>query len=315
MSRKTNTVEYFPHFANASSKMTITYLESKYSHQGYAIWFKLLECLASTEDHYLKLSTNLHLQYVTSKLGISYELLIKILQDLAEIDAIDKMLWNKEKIIWSDNFVANLSTVYANRHRNLPIKPTVSNNGDKPSEYTPTNNLQYTYGKPTVISRVEEVEEVKEVEEQVDNFPNHATLPENKDLEIIHIKTDDEGNPLPPVKKKRKNEDYGKYGNDIKKVFEFLDKVRGYRTTKRSIESAAICRMLKKNYTVDQINNTWRELKSDKYWSSHELFMMTVEGQIGAISNKKVQGGGYNELKQQLTTPQTDINPFGNVKD
>jgi hypothetical protein len=161
MSRKTDTVEYFPHFANASSKMTITFLEKKYSYQGYAVWFKLLECLASTEGHYLKLNTNLHLQYVTSKLGVTYDILISMLQDLAEIDAIDRILWEKEKGIWSDNFVSNLSTVYANRHRQLPSKPIIGNNGVHPEITLPTANLQTTYRVPTNISRVEEVEEVK----------------------------------------------------------------------------------------------------------------------------------------------------------
>jgi len=48
MSRKTNTVEWFPHYANASSKMTLTILEKKYGASGYASWFKLLECIAQT---------------------------------------------------------------------------------------------------------------------------------------------------------------------------------------------------------------------------------------------------------------------------
>jgi len=303
MSRKTNTVEWFPHYANASSKMTLTILEKKYGIEGYAVWFKLLECLASTDGHYIICQNKIHLDYLTSRLSVSNGNLTSMLQDMANLSAIDKDLWDNHKIIWSDNFIQGVKEVYDNRKRESPTKPNPLP--------LPTTNLPVTYLRE---EGEEGRKELEEVEEKVDDFTNHTTTPENKDLEITHIKIDDEGNPLPPEKKQRKNEDYGKYGNDIKKVFESLDKARGYRTTKRAIESAAICRMLKKNYTIAQINDTWCELKKDKYWASHELFMMTVEGQIGAIVNKTTQGGGYNELKQQLTTPKTDVNPFGNIK-
>ncbi len=65
-------------------------------------------------------------------------------------------------------------------------------------------------------------------------------------------------------------------------VFAELDKVRGYRVTvKRAAEAASILRMLKK-YTPEQIIDTWKLLKADKFYQGKELFMMTVESQIGA---------------------------------
>jgi len=117
---------------------------------------------------------------------------------------------------------------------------------------------------------------------------------------ISHIKIDDEGNPLPePKSKKNVREDYGKYGNDIKKVFEVLDHTRGYRTTKRNVESASICRMLKNGYTVEQINDTWGKLKQDSFWKKQELFMPTVESHIGAIVKAKPTTSVYEGLMQK----------------
>lgn len=65
-------------------------------------------------------------------------------------------------------------------------------------------------------------------------------------------------------------------------VFKILDELRGYRPPKRAAEAASILRMLKK-YTPEQIIDTWKKLKADKFYQDKELYMMTVEGQIGAI--------------------------------
>lgn len=133
MSRKTNTVEWFPHYANASSKMTITILEKKYGTEGYACWFKLLECLAQSDGHYIPCQTTPQLQYLMSRLPVSNGNLMGILQDMADLSAIDKELWNKHKVIWSDNFVSGIRDVYTNRKRDPPVKPL------------PTTNIQLTY--------------------------------------------------------------------------------------------------------------------------------------------------------------------------
>jgi len=186
MPRMSNTVEYFPHFANASTKMTLLYLEGKYQHKGYALWFKLLECLASTDGHYLDLNLPLHQGFLTERLRLTYGELTGILQELAEISAIDRELWTTHLIVWSDNFVSNLSTVYSNRHRNLPTKPSFGNNGSKP----PTANLRPTYSEDTDISRGSRVEEVEEVEE-VDKTCRLQKIIPVKDFDNVSMKEDD----------------------------------------------------------------------------------------------------------------------------
>jgi hypothetical protein len=74
------------------------------------------------------------------------------------------------------------------------------------------------------------------------------------------------------------------FGEDVVKVFYELDRIRGYRpTVKRKGEAASIIRMLKAGYTPKQIIEAWQKLKEDKFWQDKELFMMTVESQIGAV--------------------------------
>ena len=103
----------------------------------------------------------------------------------------------------------------------------------------------------------------------------------NNSKEITYEKTDEEGNPIKekPVKPTKDNK---KYGVEIGQVFKFLDDTRSYKLPKRNAEAASIIRMLKKNYTVEQIISVWKMMKSEPFWAKTELFMMSVEGQIGA---------------------------------
>jgi hypothetical protein len=92
------------------------------------------------------------------------------------------------------------------------------------------------------------------------------------------------------------------FGEKTKEVFYRLDKIRGYRPPKRKAEAASIIRMLKSGYNPDQIINTWQILKKDKYWINHELFMMTIESQIGATlsGSKKINNESTNSKYDQM---------------
>lgn len=75
-------------------------------------------------------------------------------------------------------------------------------------------------------------------------------------------------------------------GRKVKEVFAGIDKERGYRPPKRKAEASSIMRMLK-TYMPEQIISAYKFLKQDKFWYDKELFMMSVESQIGAISSRK----------------------------
>jgi hypothetical protein len=65
-----NNADYFPHDADASSDEKIVYLESKFGHTGYAVFFKLLECMARAEGFKLPWG-NIKKAIYASKFGIS----------------------------------------------------------------------------------------------------------------------------------------------------------------------------------------------------------------------------------------------------
>ena len=107
-----NVVDYFPHYC--TSTKTLCILENKYGHIGYSVWFKTLEILGSSENHYIDLRNEIDLYYLVSKMNIEEDTLVEIYNLLAKLGGIDKHLWS-EKIIYSDNFIKNITDAYARR--------------------------------------------------------------------------------------------------------------------------------------------------------------------------------------------------------
>lgn len=109
---KKSTVEYFPHFVHHHKTMFT--IEAKYGNDGYAFWFKLLELLGSSDNHYLDCREISTWEFLLAKTRMDEVSADTILTLLANLSAIDKDLW-KHKIIWSENFLENLNTVYNRR--------------------------------------------------------------------------------------------------------------------------------------------------------------------------------------------------------
>lgn len=116
-------VDYFPHYANASTKSTIDALEGFCGNDGYAFWFKLLEILASEERMYIDCSKKAVLGRVLKRTHVSLETAMEIFELLAETDAIDADLWVNHKIVWSQNLVDNVAEVFVKRKDEIPTKP------------------------------------------------------------------------------------------------------------------------------------------------------------------------------------------------
>ncbi len=119
---KKQTVDYFPH--SCTHKKTMFILEQKYGNDGYAFWFKLLEMLGSTEGHFLNLKDDMEWEFLIAKTHLDREKCNEILNLLANLNAIDKKLWFKKNIVWSDNFIANIKEAYRNRTEDIPVKPS-----------------------------------------------------------------------------------------------------------------------------------------------------------------------------------------------
>ncbi len=109
-----NNVDYFPHECIHGRKMFV--IENKYGNDGYAVWFKLLERLGNTDNHYLNLSDETELMYLASLMKIDEIKFKNILTDLSKLGAIDKELYEENKIVWSQKFYESIQDAYTKRN-------------------------------------------------------------------------------------------------------------------------------------------------------------------------------------------------------
>ena len=115
-----NTVDYFPHFISDGKKMF--FIEKKYGNDGYATWFKILEKIARTENHYLNLNKEEELLFLSARCNISEIVLLNIINDLSRIGVFDKDLW-ESKIIWCQKFIDEIEETYKRRNNNCITLP------------------------------------------------------------------------------------------------------------------------------------------------------------------------------------------------
>lgn len=106
------TVEYFPLVCKFSD--SIEALENIYGNDGFVVWVKLLQKLGRSENHYIDLRTNAAWKLFYSIFKIDEFQVKNILDTLADLECIDKKLW-EHKIIYSQNFVDGVTDAYRNR--------------------------------------------------------------------------------------------------------------------------------------------------------------------------------------------------------
>jgi hypothetical protein len=111
-----NNVDYFPHPCKHGKKMH--YIEKKYKNDGYATWMKLLEELGDADYHYLDIKDNIELMYLSSRCGVSEELLIDIITDLVDLNEFNRQLF-EEKILFNQKFINSISDAYKRRNNKL----------------------------------------------------------------------------------------------------------------------------------------------------------------------------------------------------
>jgi len=109
---KKATVDYFPHSCNHGK--TIMILQQTFGLEGYAVWFKLLEQLGRTNNHYIDCRDDTTWLYLSAEVGIDEEKLTSILDLCSRLKAIDQKLW-ENKIIASENFLENVKDAYKKR--------------------------------------------------------------------------------------------------------------------------------------------------------------------------------------------------------
>lgn len=188
-------VDYFPHDCTHGRKMHI--IETKYGNDGYATWFKLLEQLGKAKNHYIDFSDDMTLMFLTSVFKIDEEKTLSILNDLAKLGAIDKLLFDDFKVIYSQKFADSVQDAYRNR------KGKMFQYSDILDEIRQKNNqssvrLNAKVVNLTEVIRKEEKSKVKESKEEkskvntpigvvdLKNQPDHPKIDFNKLLSFFN---------------------------------------------------------------------------------------------------------------------------------
>jgi len=119
------TVEYFPHFCNSGTTKFV--LQERFGNDGYAFWYRLLELLGRTDNHFYNFSKPQSWEFLLAETFVDSATANRILETLAELETIDAELFEK-KIIWCQKFVDNLASLYARRKSPLPVRPDSQSN-------------------------------------------------------------------------------------------------------------------------------------------------------------------------------------------
>lgn len=157
-------VDYFPHECNHGRKMHI--IERKYGNDGYAVWFKLLEQLGKANDHYIDISDETQMMWLTSIFNVDEEKTKLILNDLSKLEAIDKVLFEEYKVIYSHKFSESVKDAYRNR-KGIMTEYSVILNSVKLKNGQSCASLPQEDAKPTeVIPKVKKSKEEDSIEEE-----------------------------------------------------------------------------------------------------------------------------------------------------
>lgn len=150
------TVDYFPHDAKASEGDTLTILQSRFGNDGYAFWFKLLEKVSSSENHFIDCRNPLKWQLLLAKTSVNEEKGSAIMALLCELEAIDAQLWRESRIIWCQKLVDNISDAYKNRNRPVPERPISTTDNSVSSKKTPVSSADkpQTKLKETILNNI-----------------------------------------------------------------------------------------------------------------------------------------------------------------
>ena len=115
-------VDYFSHDCDASGGKTLTIMRGQFGLAGAGFWWSLLEGLGTSPGHFYDGRDSTDLEFLLRKLGTDLVSGTEMLDKLAFLGAIDKILW-QHRVIWSQNFVDRLADVYDKRKRPLPQIP------------------------------------------------------------------------------------------------------------------------------------------------------------------------------------------------
>ena len=115
-----NNVDYFPH--KCKDDKELRFIQHKYKSEGYEVFYRLQQCLGDAEHHRIDLGNDLERQMFEMSMSVNKEVVYGVIDILVGMNWLDKELYQKEKVLWSDKFINSIRVVYINRGREVPNK-------------------------------------------------------------------------------------------------------------------------------------------------------------------------------------------------
>lgn len=227
-----NTVDHFLHDCKLGSTMFI--LEQRWGNDGYAFWFKLLETLGDTENHFIDTSKAATWLHLLAKARVDAQSATEMLDVLAEVGAIDAELWRFD-IIWSQHFVDRLMEVYRKRKSEMPQKPSIRD-GNAMAMGQSATEMQSTDVQSATIG---------------DGYPTSEV--KLSEVKLSEVKCSE----VKPLSSKL---------DDVKEIFSYWQSELNHAKAILSADRAkAIKARLKEGYSVDRIKQAIRGIKKSPH--------------------------------------------------
>jgi hypothetical protein len=257
-------VDYFSHDCDAAGGKTLTIMRGQFGLAGVGFWWSLLERLGTSPGHFYDGQDSTDLEFLLRKLGTDVVSGTEMLDKLAFLGAVDKILW-QHRVIWSQNFVDRLADVYEKRKRPLPQKPCFCD-----------GNCKHAIVE-VGISGTETVFPVTEMPQSIVNYSIvNNTTPSKEGAR----------------KTRASNKTNNKKDATVKEIFTEMQNYLGFpeKITEDPIpnygrEGQAIKRMLARGFTREAILTCWKDKVSQR---GGEFISMTwVNQDIGQTGKQK----------------------------
>ena len=113
-------VFYFPHYTKSTIELNL--IEHKHGSEGYKAYYRLQEMVADADYHRLSLATEDEKDMFDLGMNCKQEVVDDVIRILLDRGRINRELWEKESVIWMDDFVKTLRPVWTKRGKGLPNK-------------------------------------------------------------------------------------------------------------------------------------------------------------------------------------------------
>ena len=110
-----NNVEYFPH--KCKDDKELVYILYIYKTEGYVVFYRIQQYLGDVDYHRVDLKNNVERKMFEMFMLVDKKIVYEVIDILVEMGWLDKELYEKENILWSDKFVKSIRAVYINRKK------------------------------------------------------------------------------------------------------------------------------------------------------------------------------------------------------